>query len=113
MYRQPDLLLFKIISTLAFFLAIGAAISVALYIFQEDIVYRNSALGLIVLSGLLQAQLYMHKTEIMEKRVSALMDASNRLDKFTLEIGIVALYFYTGIFWVSIILLFYGCFLRS
>lgn len=103
-YRGADQRVFLLLSAVANVLVFGAIASVSIYHFYYPwIRYRNLALMLLLVSFVLKIQLYIQKVEIMEKRVSNLLQPGLRLSKFEASVSTFALMLYLSLFWICIV----------
>lgn len=103
MYRTSDLRTFVILSTVANILAIAAcALMIVYHFYDSKLVYRDLALAFLILSGIFKIQLFMYKVEIMEKRISVLVEPNLRGGKIAASTGMIALVIYATVFWVTL-----------
>lgn len=106
MYRRSDNLIFMILAAFSIVLALGALILIVVYhFFISELMYRDAAVILFLLSVSLRWQLYMFKTEILEKKVANLMQSRDRLEMATIVMGNLSFIFYTALFWIAIIII--------
>lgn len=103
-YRTSDQKFFILLSALANVLVTGALGAMGIYhLYYPWIRYRNLAILLLFISYVLKIQLYIQKLEIMEKRVSTLLQPGMRISKFEASVSSFTLMLYLILFWSCVI----------
>ncbi len=104
MYRNSDIRIFMIISTLANLLAVGAfAFGIMFHFITPLLLYRTLSVFFLALSVTFQIQLYMLKVEIIEKKMLKMMPPSAEIHAIISSTGNMVLTLYNTLFWFALV----------
>ncbi|MBN1688001.1 MAG: hypothetical protein JW893_02780 [Candidatus Omnitrophica bacterium] len=104
MYRESDSRLFMLLSLASTFCLVTALGCIVVYHFyQPTLMYRDIGLAFLIFSSIFKLHDYLHRVQILEKRVSAMLQPAQRKPTLGKSTGPLGLLLYAVIFWVVLL----------